>query len=423
VDLDRPVVVLAARDESTMRVLAPRFWENHSDIHPVSYTASSVDAHYIALRADVRALGQENVNPYRTAYHTYASVIVDATFRGDLPYWFRQGFVEMLSNTIVGSSELQFGRPVPTTIRTFKEGRFLLPEFLAMAPARVSGLSPVERTRFNAQAWGLVQYLLFGSPDRDRVSQFIERLLAGTPSVEAVENTFGSLDELDAAYRLYMGQGLFKFRVVKADTKISSKSFEEDLLAPAHAAAARGAFHAATQRPEEALGDISDIRKLEPGSAEAFEIEGKLLERGNKPDEARGAFEQAVTLQSENFYVYFRLAALSRRAGAAADNAAVERWLSRSVELNDAYAPAWAALASVRLQLRQPDDAVTAARKAVELQPEQASYRLTLARALWQMGNRSEALDEARRAAGSARTDAERRAAEAQVAAFEPASK
>jgi hypothetical protein len=73
----------------------------------------------------------------------------------------------------------------------------------------------------------------------------------------------------------------------------------------------------------------------------------------------------------------------------------------------------------VQLQLRRPADAVDAARKAAELQPDVPARHLTLAQALWQTQAREEAMAEAHRAAALARTDQERRAAEAQVAAFE----
>jgi hypothetical protein len=91
----------------------------------------------------------------------------------------------------------------------------------------------------------------------------------------------------------------------------------------------------------------------------------------------------------------------------------------RSVTLNDRFGAAWSSLASVQLQLRRPADAVDAARKAAELQPDVPARHLTLAQALWQTQAREEAMAEAHRAAALARTDQERRAAEAQVAAFE----
>jgi tetratricopeptide (TPR) repeat protein len=423
VELDRPVIVIAARDESTMRLLTPQFWENHSDVHFSSYSQPSADGHYVALRADVKALGQENVNPYRSAYWQYSWLALNAAFPRGLPYWFERGFANVLSNTIVNSSSLEFGRPIESWVTEYQRGRFDLRELLSMTRDSPAMKQPIGIARFDAQSWALVDFLLYGSPNAEqrttRVNELAKLLLAGTSSVDAVEKVFGSLDALDGAYKLYMGQGMFRFQSIKADVQVSAKDFGEEPLSPAKSLAARAALHAAMQRPE-AIAEIAEIRKADPRAPESFEIEGRLAEHDNKLVDARNAYRQAAELDSSNFYVYFRLASLARVPGAdPLSPEDVEKWLLRSVALNDRFAAAWTNLANVRLQLRRPGDAVAAARKAAELQPDLPYPHLTLAQALWQMQAQQEAIDEAHRAAALARTDQERRSAEGQLAMFE----
>ena len=62
--LDRPVQVIAAKDEDTMKALAPQYREQRGSIHPDSVSVAAPDRYYIALRADVNGDSQVDVNPY-----------------------------------------------------------------------------------------------------------------------------------------------------------------------------------------------------------------------------------------------------------------------------------------------------------------------------------------------------------------------
>ena len=71
------------------------------------------DRYYIALQADAKAQDTHAINPYYLAYWSYASLLLDASFEGDLPLWLRDGLAGVLSNTIVRESEIRFGMPPP----------------------------------------------------------------------------------------------------------------------------------------------------------------------------------------------------------------------------------------------------------------------------------------------------------------------
>jgi len=422
VQLDRPLLILAAKDESTMRSLAPRYWERNQ-IRPASVFATSVDRHYIALRADVQAEESLNTNPYRPAYWSYATLTLESAFARGLPLWFRQGLSEVLSNTIVNSGQLEFGRPMPGYLEELQHGRYNLRELFAIGRDSPVMTRESDRQRFDAQCWTVMQYLLYGASDREvrakRVNDLARLILSGTPSATAVEQVFGSVDALDAAYQLYIGQGIFRYAVIKVDTKIAAKDFQVRPLPPAGASAARGSFHAAMARPVEARTEIEQIKKLDAQMAAAYEIEAKLLDVEHKDDEAREAYAKAVELNSDNYYMYFRLASLTRRPGIDSQTLeAIQRWLSRAVSLNETFAPAAGNLATVLLQLNRPAEAVDAARRAVILEPDETFYRLSLAEGLWRNSQRDEALKEARTAVAIARTDAQRRAAQSLIDSF-----
>jgi len=426
VQLNRPVTVIAAKDEITMRGLAPQYWENRAQIHPVSVFATAADRYYITLRADVHAEETEGVtpvNPYQIAYWTYTTLTLDSAFKRGLPLWLRNGLSQVLSNTIVTPSELQFGRPMPAFLAELQQGRFSLEELVSITSDSPAYRRGTERGRFDAQSWALMQYLLFGSPDREarssRVNELARLVLSGVPSAQAIEQVFGSLKALDAAYQLYVGQGLFRYTIIKVDTTVLAKEFRAGPLSAAQLAAVRAGFHGAMARPVEARAAIAEAKKMDARLAAPYEVEGSLLEAEQKREETVQALSKAVELGSDNFNVYFRLAMLTWKPGADAETLQnLKQWLSRAVQLNDSFAPAFVNLSNVLLQLRQPADAVVPARQAVSLEPAETSYRLALAEALWGASQREEAIKEARTALADARTDQERRQAQARLDSF-----
>ena len=114
VQLDRPVVVVAAKDENWMKLLIPGFWETSSrDSRPSSVFGTGAAAHYITLRSDVRADDTVGINPYVSSYWSYSALTLNEAFERPLPLWFRNGLAELLSNSIVRDSEIQFGRAIP----------------------------------------------------------------------------------------------------------------------------------------------------------------------------------------------------------------------------------------------------------------------------------------------------------------------
>jgi hypothetical protein len=205
--LDRPVQVIAAKDEATMKALAPQFWEQRGSIHPDSVFVTAPDRHYIALRADVTGDGQVNVNPYFTSYWSYSALALDAAFDADLPLWFRNGLAGVLGNSIVRNEEIRFGLSVPWFHRSIvQEGRLRLTELLNLNATSPYYTSRTTRDLFDAQSWGLLHYMLFGQGEDkvDRVNAVAKLLLSGTPSVTAMVQVFGSVEAVESGYIQYL---------------------------------------------------------------------------------------------------------------------------------------------------------------------------------------------------------------------------
>src|SRR5688572_29347740 len=116
--LDRPVLVVAAKDENTMKLLVPQYWEERGGVRPGSVLVSGPDRHYIALRADARPEDTNAINPYFASYWSYSALLLEASFERDLPLWLRDGLAGVLSNTIFRENEIPLGMAPPWYVQT-----------------------------------------------------------------------------------------------------------------------------------------------------------------------------------------------------------------------------------------------------------------------------------------------------------------
>lgn len=420
VQLNRPIVVIAVKDEASMKAIAPRYWEKGSTIHPSSVMVSGPDRHYIALRTDLQAEDRDGVNPYNSAYWSYAALTLESAFNHGLPLWLTIGLSAVLSNTIVRETQIQFGRPLPWHVaEAQRTGAFLrINELLAVTRESPEYTQELRRPGYEAQCWGLMHYLLFGIEDDQArsagLNKLAKALLDGTPSASALEQAFGNLDALDSAYRGHLKRRIFKYSRLQVDTAVLAKDFPSRTMTPAESAAIRAGFFAVTSRPDDARREIAEAKRTDASLAAPYDIEGELLEFDRNSDGARPLYAKAVELNSSNFYSYYRLAALTNQAGADAQAmATMQTLLTKATALNDGYAPAFAFKASVLLQLNRAGEALGFALRSVTLDPGVSTSWLGLGRVYDRLKQAGDARIAGQRAKDLAHTDSERQAADA----------
>jgi len=422
VQLDRPVMVIAAKDEASMKVLLPQYWEKGDrESRPVSVFSTTPDRHFITMRSDVKADDTQGVNPYYASYWSYSALTLDNAFERQLPLWFRGGLAEVLSNSIVRDSEIQFGRPIPWHVAALQEGRLRLSELIALDARSPYYTNGVSRSRFDAQCWGVMHYMLFGRPadGAEKVNQLAALLLNGKSSADAIQEVFGTVDALEQEYLLYQRKPITNYARLKVETNAASKNFPTRTLTAADAAIVRAALHGAMNRVADARALIADVRTTAPEAPGSYDVEAMLLDREGKRDDARAAFTKAAALKSDSFYTHYRLAVLTWRPGPDKDTRdRIERLLRRSVALNESYAESHAFLADVIALGAQPADALDIAKKAVLLDPSSSSVRLSLARVLWALSQRDSARGTALAARALSHSDQERSQAEELIAFF-----
>ena len=414
-DLNRPLSIILVKDENSMRALAPEYWEGRRSIRPASVWTGGPDGTYIALRADVEVEDRGTLNPYRTAYWSYIDMVLGQSIGRDLPLWFRRGFTEVLSNTIVADDHILFGAPIPSELQILRERQLLLlPKLLTITRESPEEKEATRREVFDAECWAFVHYLMFGDEGvrSPKLAAYASLVAAGKDPAASFAETLGPIEPLQIGFRLYYQRSIFSYRRINLDVSVERERFPVRKLPAAESASIRAMFHTAMRRPVEARAAIAEARKADPKVAGSYVAEGILADQDNKPEEAKAAYTKAAELESTNAYAYFRLAQLTSQPNASKETlAAIEQHLTKAVGFNTRFADAYAWLGEVRSYLGNPDG-IALIRRAITLDPTEARYRLRAASVLMRQGKAAEARADAQAALSLAETDQERNEAQ-----------
>jgi len=410
VQLDRPVVVIAVKDESSMKALAPEYWESNR-LRPGSVFVTAPDRHLVAVRADIRGEDNDGMNPYKQAFWSYAVLAIENGFRHQLPEWYVTGLASVLSNSIVRADAIQFGRPIPGYVRTIvNEPRFPLERILLGETPPHAQMSPIERNRYDAECWGLVQFLLFGENDAriDRVNELSKLIVGGMRAPEAVAQVYGSVAKVESDYLVYVKRGLFHYVRLSVESDVAAERYPIRVLTTAEEAAERAAFQVAMNRPNEARQLVAEARADNPELSRSWEVEALLLDREEKTAEARSAFQKAKDADSKNFWTYYRLATIDWPTTDPARLAASQPLLQTATTLNDRFGPAFSAEAALLLLRNQPGQALQPAMRAADIEPGSFANWAALTGILVRLSKTADAQIAARTAMEVARTEQEK---------------
>src|SRR5262249_2982996 len=160
------------------------------------------------------------------------------------------------------------------------------------------------------------------------VDELSRLLLGGTPSEAAMNQVYGSVDKVEEGYLRVIKQGVFMYGRLSVDSDTSAQKYPVRSLSAAESAVHRASFHVAIGRLTEAHALLEEARKADATLARIHEDDGASFNREKKFDEERQAYAKAAELGSNNFYVYYRLAAMASRPNAdAATLATIQKQL------------------------------------------------------------------------------------------------
>ena len=416
IDSGDPFVVFAARDENTLRTLGPHYWEGKR-YRPVSFFTHGDDRQYIALRIDVSQPDDVGTNPYQSAYWSYSSAVFNRSFPRRLPAWYSRGIAEVMSNTIVRDKELHVGRPLPSSLQTVREHSLVpLNELLTADSSSRWRTDEVAAEIFDANAWALVHYLVFGDERKhaEKVNQFNRLLYAGTDPELAIREAFGDMKPYHAEMKRYVERNLFGYARIPVSLDTRPEAYAVRALPPAESAVARGEMLAAMDRPVEARAFAAEAAKADPGLPGPSEIEASLLEREKRTEEAKAAYAKAAENGSQRAHVYYRLAQLEWKPNADKETKAqLAASLEKARALEPGSANTLSFLADLKSDLGRGEEALALAQKAIEIEPAESYHRLTLARVLWDLRRPDDAMRAAQTALQAADDERSRQSAQA----------
>jgi TPR repeat protein len=416
IDSGRPFVIFAVKDEATLKSLGPQFWEGKR-FRPTSFWVAGRDRQWIALRTDIPLPKEIGENPYQEAYWCYASSVFERSFPRRLPLWYRRGIADVMSNTVVRDKELHVGRPIPSSLDLLRERAWVpIGELLSADERSRWRTQELESQLFDAQAWALVHYLVFGEKGKNRkkADQFNNMLFHGSDPETAVREAFGDMAPYFKDLRGYVQGRLFSYVTIPVALDTKAEAYAQRSLPAAESAVLRGAFLVGMSRPAEARAAAAEAAKLDPGHPGPWEIEAELLDAASEAEPAKEAFAKAAAAGSKRAHVYYRLAQLEWTANA--DEVSLARraeMLEKARALEPESASVLSFLAEVRTDLGRHEEAVALAKRAVEIEPAKFYHRMALARALWGLQHTEEAVQMAQTALKAADSDRERQRAQA----------
>ena len=395
----RPYVVLAARNEATMRLLAPAYFARPSDTILVGISATGLDRAYLALRADVRNEDREGVNPFESAYWGFAAQAMRDT-SSRWPQWLLRGMASVIGNTLVRDDEIQLGRVIERHLVSLRSSaRMPLSEVVSLVSGDDSRFKQDDFMRaHDAHTWALAHFLLWANQGAHQgaLNAYITGLLRGADPVKSLTATLGDVARFETAFNVYVNRDLFPFTRFDTAARLRRDTFPAREAAPVETLLLRAAHQVAMSRPADARGLLAEAQKLQPGVGD--EVTALLADFELRRDEARAALERAVTQPYISWYTPFRLATLEPGQG----RTSLQRkkvWLEQATALNPNADGAWAYLGEVLAALDDTDGARAASTRALELMPASSEHRLAAARAFRRLRLTKEALQ----AAGLAR--------------------
>src|SRR5262249_5710458 len=243
-------------------------------------------------------------------------------------------------------------------------------EMLAIDP-RATQHDQEDSDRFYASSWALVHYLMFvdNGARAQRLNDFVRLWEQGKTQDAAFREAFGDPALVEKGLTSYLFQKSVPYARLAVDVSLAKERSPARTLPPAESAAARAGLHVAMRRPNEARALIDEAKVAPPVPVSAFDAEALLLDRA-RDAAAAAAFQKAADEGSTSFYTSYRLAELlAHDAGRDKEaHARVARNLERARELNPDYASTYSFLGDEKAYLGQPEEALTLARKAIELE-------------------------------------------------------
>jgi tetratricopeptide (TPR) repeat protein len=402
-EIGKPVVIFAVRNEESLKLLLPEYWETKDHTHPSGIYVPGEAEHFVAVRTDT-----QGDNPYEIVYHEYTHALFHLNYR-DLPAWLDEGMAEFLGNTEIREKSVLIGKFDSYHLQELHENKLIPIDTLLQVDHDSPYYNEQNRTSlFYAESWALVHYLLLDPDARQQqlLNKFQSAWTASGNQVAAAQQTFGDLKKFAEKMSAYTRQDRFYATTINTVSRGNAQIYATRTLPPAEVAAQRAAFYVYTRRFAEAKSALDQAIQDDPNLPIVHESLGMLAYYQQDSATAEKEFSRAVQLHSTNYAAYFFDASSQmRRRRTSEDDAATAALLEKAISMNPQFAPAYAALSS--LYSTNPEThqkALAMGRKAIDVEPGNLQYAVSYSFVLLNVDHLADARVLATRIHAAART-------------------
>jgi len=378
VDPAQPVLILAAKNESTMKMLLPEEWEVKGHVHPAGLYQQGEDKHYVVLRLD-----SEGENPYHTLYHEYTHALLHLNFAA-LPLWLDEGLAEFYGNSRLGEKESRVGTIDQSHLYILGQNKLLpIETLLNVEQASAYYNEANQASVFYAESWALVHYLMLDpeAHQQQLLKNFFAAWDKNGSQIEAAQQAFGDLKRFGQVIEAYSRQRMFRVALFKNGQQAADKTYAVRSLPAGEVLALRGDCATHRKMFEQARPLVEQAVQAEPNLAISHEALGYYLYRKDDKSGADREMKKAMELGSTNFVAPYYRGLLVLQGGLAAPEMMQEaiKSLERATQINPQFAPAFEGLAQAYSTAPETQkQALDAGIRAVQLEPATHVYAINL---------------------------------------------
>ena len=252
-----------------------------------------------AFVPDIRMGGRETDWSVTILLHEYAHHYLISNTAFAMPRWVGEGAAEFFASAkFEKDGSLAIGRPAYHRATELNYARdvsvreLIDPELYEQNKGR-------RYDAFYGRSWALYHFLYFSEERRGQLSQYLQGIARGTDQIEAAQQAFGDLDELQKDLDRYLDQRRMKVWNLPADmltanpVKVRKLSEGEAAIMPLRIRSQRGVTR------EEALELLPDVRKVAaefPGDAAVLAALAEAEHDAGNYDEAIAAADAALAI-------------------------------------------------------------------------------------------------------------------------------
>jgi tetratricopeptide (TPR) repeat protein len=317
----------------------------------------------------------ERVDRYHYVLHEYAHDVVELNIP-NAPRWLDEGLAEFYAGVagtasdsggkVAGEDTRVLGRPNAGRVRAIQVGSLfpiedlIVPERAARVPA----------SRFYAQSWALIHYLLLGRPDRKpgQLRAYVAALHRNGEPVSVFTEVFGTtMEQMNRELQAYVKRGVWNAVNLRVPPELERlPDVEPERLLESEAEALQGHLLYQMGVPDESEERLTRSLVKNGAYAPARVTLAQIRLNQQRHADAMALLQPVVQASPGNLAARLYLGEALRDSGRY-EEALAE--YTRASQLNPMDANVWAGLSTVQVALGQAERAQLAMQKAQQIAP------------------------------------------------------